>query len=75
LERLSRYGPNRLARSSESGAALLLVRQFSSPISLPVRDVGPGDVVVLSAGAAIPADCHLLEEIANGWRRSRTSAA
>jgi len=126
-ERLSRHGPNRLARSSESGAALLLLRQFSSPIililagaaclsflldsptdgviillivlisgllgfwqevgaasavrqllqavevrttvlrdgdpiSLPVHDVVPGDVVVLSAGAGIPADCRLLEE-------------
>jgi Mg2+-importing ATPase len=32
------------------------------PTSLPVRDVVPGDVVVLSAGAGIPADCRLLEE-------------
>ena len=126
-ERLSRHGPNSLAKASQSGTALLLLRQFSSPIililavaaclsflldsptdgviillivlisgllgfwqevgaasavqhllqtvevrttvlrdgrptSLPVRDVVPGDVVVLSAGAGIPADCRLLEE-------------
>ena len=126
-ERLTRLGPNSLAKASGSGAATLLLRQFSSPIililagaaclsflldsptdgviillivlisgllgfwqevgaasavrqllqavevrttvlrdgsptSLPVRDVVPGDVVVLSAGAGIPADCRLLEE-------------
>ncbi|MFZ0409628.1 MAG: magnesium-translocating P-type ATPase, partial [Cyanobium sp.] len=126
-ERLSRHGPNSLAKASGTGSAGLLVRQFSSPIilileaaaclsflldsptdgviillivmisgllgfwqevgaasavrqllqavevrttvlrdgnpvSLPVRDVVPGDVVVLSAGAGIPADCRLLEE-------------
>ena len=126
-ERLTRLGPNSLAKASGSGAATLLLRQFSSPIililagaaclsflldsptdgviillivlisgllgfwqevgaasavrqllqavevrttvlrdgsptSLPVSDVVPGDVVVLSAGAGIPADCRLLEE-------------
>ncbi len=126
-ERLSRLGPNSLAKASGSGAATLLMRQFSSPIililagaaclsflldsptdgviilqivlisgllgfwqevgaasaarqllqavevrttvlrdgratSLPVSEVVPGDVVLLSAGAGIPADCRLLEE-------------
>ncbi|MEI6032105.1 MAG: magnesium-translocating P-type ATPase [Synechococcaceae cyanobacterium ELA739] len=126
-ERLSRHGPNTLAKATGSSAALLLVRQFSSPIililagaaclsflldsptdgviillivlisgllgfwqevgaasavqqllqtvevcttvlrdgvpvSLPLAEVVPGDVVVLSAGAGIPADCRLLED-------------
>ncbi len=29
--------------------------------SVPVRDVVPGDVVLLSAGSIVPADCRLLE--------------
>ena len=31
-------------------------------LQVPVADVVPGDVVVLAAGAGIPADCRLLEE-------------
>ena len=31
-------------------------------VSIPMADVVPGDVVVLAAGAGIPADCRLLDE-------------
>lgn len=31
-------------------------------ITIPVAQVVPGDVVLLSAGASVPADCRLLEE-------------
>ena len=34
LERLTRYGPNLLERKKKTDAFTLLMRQFSSPISL-----------------------------------------
>ena len=33
----------------------------NTPVSVPLEDVVPGDVVVLSAGAKLPADCRLLD--------------
>jgi Mg2+-importing ATPase len=127
LRRLQRHGPNRLHQGTRSGTALVLLRQFTSPIILiltaaallsfvldsptdvliilaivlvsgllgfwqengaahavqqllrcvettatvwrdgveqPIaRDqLVPGDVLVLAAGAGIPADCRVLEE-------------
>ncbi|MGZ6236930.1 MAG: P-type ATPase [Syntrophales bacterium] len=32
-----------------------------SPNDIPIEDVVPGDVVILNAGDAIPADCLILE--------------
>ncbi|MDH7498690.1 MAG: HAD-IC family P-type ATPase, partial [Syntrophomonadaceae bacterium] len=37
------------------------VRRDGAVVAVPVEDVVPGDVVELSAGAAVPADCRLLE--------------
>ena len=127
MRRLQRHGPNRLRHGTRSGTALVLLRQFTSPIILiltaaallsfvldsptdgliilaivlisgllgfwqengaahavqqllrcveitamvwrdgveqPIaRDrLVPGDVLVLAAGAGIPADCRVLEE-------------
>ncbi|MCT0213529.1 MULTISPECIES: magnesium-translocating P-type ATPase [unclassified Synechococcus] len=126
-DRLSLRGPNRLAPAARGGGAVLLLRQFVSPIILiltaaallsflldsptdgliilgivlisgllgfwqergaaqavrqllqtvesttcvrrdgalqriPAADLVPGDLLVLSAGAGIPADCRLIEE-------------
>ena len=38
------------------------VRRDGSEQAIPVAEVVPGDVLVLSAGAGIPADCRVLEE-------------
>lgn len=48
-----------LLRTVESTAR---VRRDGSELSIPVAQVVPGDLLVLSAGAGIPADCRLLEE-------------
>jgi Mg2+-importing ATPase len=37
------------------------VLRDGSPHEVPVADVGPGDVVLLSAGATVPGDCLILE--------------
>jgi Mg2+-importing ATPase len=38
-----------------------LVRRDGRDREIPVEDVAPGDIVLLSAGDVIPADCYLLE--------------
>ena len=37
------------------------VLRDGSPLSVPIHEVVPGDVVLLSAGSIVPADCRLLE--------------
>ena len=39
-----------------------VVLRQNQPITIPSQGVVPGDVVVLSAGAHIPADCRVLQE-------------
>ena len=32
-----------------------------APVTVPLEEVGPGDIVVLAAGATMPGDCRLIE--------------
>jgi Mg2+-importing ATPase len=37
------------------------VLRDGAPVTIPLEDVVPGDIVVLAAGATLPGDCRLLE--------------
>ena len=41
----------------------------SRRMELPLADLVPGDVVLLSAGDMIPADCRILTARTCSWRR------
>ncbi len=43
-----------------SNTATVLRREAAEPIELPIKQLVPGDLIVLSAGDMIPADCRVL---------------
>ncbi|MFA5979995.1 MAG: magnesium-translocating P-type ATPase [Pseudomonas sp.] len=43
-----------------SNTATVLRREAAKPIELPIKQLVPGDLIVLSAGDMIPADCRVL---------------
>ncbi len=51
-----------VARMLQTVQATARVRRDGIERAIPVAEVVPGDWLVLSAGASIPADCRLLEE-------------
>lgn len=52
-------------RSVEKLKALISIRNIvlrdSKPVSLPTKEIVPGDIILLKAGDIIPADCRLLD--------------
>ena len=51
-----------MARLQQMGGVRAEVLRDGQAITVPVAQVVPGDVVLLSAGTSVPADCRLLEE-------------
>ena len=58
-ERRSNHAAERL-KAMVSNTATVLRRDHDAPIELRLRDLVPGDIVVLAAGDMIPADCRVL---------------